>query len=442
MTGITRRRVAQASAALPFLSPRRAIAQAGAVHDVDVVIIGAGAAGIGAGRALRAAGKSFLIVEARDRVGGRVFTDASLGAPFDAGAVYIHWGEKNPWRGIAAELGAAIVDTHALPGSFRLFENEQPIQRAGRRAYALINQRFDIDVAPVPDIPMTERVAPDGEEALRAVNTLSRMALGEDAERVSALDYARLWEGDDYVVPGGYGNLVARASEGLPVRLGTIVHAIDWSGPGVLIDTDKGALRAGAVIVTVPVGVLRAGRIRFSPRLPDDTLRGLDGLGMGALMKIALRFDGRRFDIPQGTDLWDIAGPRATFDFECWPFDRDIVVAVLGGDHARDIARLGEEGAVALALERFERLVGTEARAAFRGGRLAGWSEDPFAMGSYSHALPGHADARALLAQPVGGKMFFAGEATGGENFGGAMTAGGATLAGEDAARRIMQAKI
>ncbi|MDB5641988.1 MAG: hypothetical protein JWN07_1305 [Hyphomicrobiales bacterium] len=435
----TRRFLLQSGAALALAAPRGVNAQAGAVVDFDVVIVGAGAAGIAAGRALARSGKSFVILEARDRVGGRVFTDASLGERFDAGAIYIHWAEKNPWRPLAEQLGVEILDSDRLPGSFRLFQDGVTIQRASRSGYAVVSERFDPDLAPVPDIAMTARVAADGDEALRAVSNLARMALGEEAERVSSLDYARLWSGDDFVAPEGYGSLVTRAAQGLPVRLSTQVRAIDWSQQGVIIDTDKGALRAGAVIVTVPVGVLRAERIRFTPRLPDDTLRGLDGLAMGALTKIALRFNGERFGIPSGTDLWDIAGPRETFDFECWPFDRNLVVAMFGGDHARDIVRMGEAAAVELALARFSRLVGDGARAAFLGGRLAGWSEDPFALGSYSHALPGHADARAMLAAPVGGRVFFAGEATGGESFGGAMTAGGAYLAGEAAALRIIK---
>jgi monoamine oxidase len=428
---LTRRRILQLGAATPFAT--RAFAQA--AFDFDVVVIGAGAAGIAAGRELARLGKSFVILEARNRVGGRVFTDMSLGERFDAGAIYIHWAEKNPWRKLAEQLGVEVLDSDRLPGSFRLYQDGETIQRTGRRGYTVVSERFDPDLAPVPDIAMTARVEADGDEALRAVSTLARMALGEEAERVSSLDYARLWSGDDYVAPNGYGSLVTRAADGLPVRLSTQVRAIDWSGQGVTIETDRGALRAGAVIVTVPVGVLRAERIRFTPRLPDETLRGLDGLRMGALTKIALRFNGARFGIAPGTDLWDIAGPRATFDFECWPFNRNLVVAMFGGDHAREIVRMGETAAVELALSRFVRIVGPSARRAFLGGRLAGWSEDPFAQGSYSHALPGRADARARLSAPVGGRIFFAGEATGGENFGGAMTAGGAYLAGEAAAR-------
>lgn len=435
---LTRRRILQSGAAFVAASPFVARAQS---TDVDVAVIGAGAAGIAAGRMLRALGRSYRVLEARQRVGGRVFTDDLQGEKFEAGALYIHWAERNPWRRLARELGVKLVDSDSVPGSFRLYQDGESVQRTSRRGYAITSERFDPDSGPVPDIAMTERVAPDGEDALRAVSNLARMALGEEPERVSALDYARLWAGEDDLVPDGYGGLVTRAAQGLDLSLGVVAQSIDWSGPGVRIETDRGTLRAGAVIVTVPVGVLKAERIRFTPRLPDATLSGLDGLSMGALTKIALRFNGARFNVPQGTDLWDIAGPRATFDFECWPFDRNLVVAVFGGDHAREITRMGEQAAVELALSRFARIVGGDARRAFLGGRLAGWAEDPFALGSYSHALPGRADARAKLAAPVGGRIFFAGEATGGDGFGGAMTAGGAYLAGETAARAAARLK-
>ena len=438
MDGMTRRRVLASAGALAVASP--AIAQTGAAHDADVVVIGAGAAGLCAARELQKLGRSFVLVEARDRVGGRVFTDTSLGQPFDAGAVYVHWAERNPWREIAGRVGASLVNADSIPGDFQLFENGRRAQRRGRRGFQIINEKFD-EHSRVPDVSLTERVRDEGDDALRAVYGMARMSLGEEAERVSSRDYARLWSGDDLVAPAGYGTLVADYAKGLPVSLSTRVTAIDWSGQGVVVTTDRGALRARSAIVTLPVGVLKAGSIRFTPALPDATQAGLDGLGMGALTKIAMRFEGDRFGLTPGTDLWDLVSDRATFDFECWPFDRNLVVAIFGGDHARDVVALGETGAVSLALERLKAIVGAGAEKAFRGGRLAAWSTDPFSLGCYSHALPGHADARAKLAAPVGERLFFAGEATGGENFGGAMTAGGASLAGIDAARKAARLK-
>ena len=409
----------------------------GAVFDRDVAIVGAGAAGISAAKELLRLGKTFVVLEARDRVGGRMFTDASLGAPFDAGAVYIHWAERNPWKGVAEALGVATIDNDSTPTPSRFYDHGAPAaQRGGERENsAATDTLFDTDAAPVPDVSMSERVAGLGEPGRRGAEAIARLALGDEPETISALDYARLWSGADLLVPSGYGALAQTFARGLDTRLSSPVNAIDYSGAGVSLETPAGRSRARAAIVTVPVGVLKSGAIRFTPGLPASTRDGLNGLDMGALTKIGLKFDGARFGIEPATDLWDRLGPRASFDFECWTWDRDLIVAYLGGDHARGVVGQGERAAIETALDELTRIIGPDARKRFVRGVLHGWCVDPLSMGCYSHALPGHADARAKLAAPVAERLFFAGEATGGEGFGGAMTAGGAFLAGQAAAR-------
>ena len=434
---LTRRTILAAAGGIAL--PRALLAQ-GAAFDTDVIVVGAGAAGLSAAKELRRLGKRFVVVEARDRVGGRVFTDKSLGAGFDAGAVYIHWAERNPWREIAQGFGREAVDEGSLPrGADKSFEDGAPAQPIRNRAayWSGLSDLFDTDAAPVPDVSFVERVAGNS-DMLRGASGMARMSIGEEPERISALDYARLWSGDDLVLPEGYGSLVEAYGADIPVRLATRVLSIDWSGAGVRVVTDAGMLSARASIVTVPVGVLAAESIQFNPPLPAPTIAGIDGIGMGALTKIGLSFGDARFGLPANSNLWDSLGPRASFNFECFPFDRNIVIAYLGGDHAREIVRMGEAAAVALLVERFAKLIGPEARSAFRGGRLHAWCTDPLSMGCYSHAMPGHADARLKLAQPVADRIYFAGEATAAGadgSFGAAMTAGGAFLAGQAAAR-------
>lgn len=426
-------------AATPLIS--RAQSQSA---EFDVAIVGAGAAGLACARECARLGASFAVLEARPRIGGRVFTDESLGAPLDTGAVYIHWAERNPWAGIAKERGVATVDSDSLPNHSRFFADDEPADRRRRRAgFASLDSLFDLEVGPVPDVSLLERVG-ENPDLRRGAHAIGRMAIGDEPERISALDYARLWSGTDLLVPTGYGKLVAAYGAELPVRLSTPVTRIDWRGGGVALDTPAGRLTARTVVVTAPVGVLAAERIAFDPPLPRETLAGLEGLAMGALTKIGLQFDGERFGIATGTDLWDQIGPRAGFDFECWPFDRNIVVVYFGGDHARTLCKLGEAAAVAEVVARFGRLVGADARAHLVKGKLYDWANEPFALGAYSHALPGHADARAALARPVADRLFFAGEAIGADSpadaFGGAMTAGGAFLSGRAAARQAVAA--
>jgi monoamine oxidase len=408
--------------------------------DTDVVIIGAGAAGLGAAQACVAAGKRYVMFEARDRIGGRVFTDQSLGTAFDAGAYYIHWAERNPWVAIARDLEIQTMDDGALPrGAWLRFEDGARIEALGRRNYfGEISRRFDDEPARVPDISFTEHVA-DNPELLPGVRGMARMSLGEEPERLSAKDYARLWSGDDLIVPQGYGTLVNRFGAAFRVHLSTPVQAIRWDGAGVEVTTSKGTVRGRAAIITVPVSVLAKGGIAFTPPLPMRTQEGLHGLGMGALSKVGLQFSGHRFGLSANTNLWDTSRDGAGVNFELWPGDSNLVVALFGGDLAREILSKGDAGAVAGLVDRLARLLGEDVRGAFVKGSVHGWVNDPWSLGCYSHALPGQADARAKLAEPLADRLWFAGEATAAVDgdFGPAMTAGGAFLAGASAARAI-----
>ena len=412
---------------------------AGTQADVDVVVVGAGAAGIAAARALVTAGRSVRVLEARDRMGGRAFTDhAGPGRiPFDAGAAYVHFADRNPWVAIAAELGIplqkhrgwgggqayrygerldAAANTARMEARDALWEMFEGWQETGARSLGEL----------VADAPPLVR-----EAALR----FGQQAIGEEPERIDLADLLSLWEGPDCIVPGGYGTLVTRAAEGLPIALSTPVSAIRWDGRGVALETPRGVVRAAAAIVTVPVGVLKAGAIGFTPALPAATLEALDGMRMGALSKVALAFDGERFGWPSPSDFVQAIGTGLTF--ELWPFSRDIVVATIGGDAARALMAPGEDAAISATLDVFAGIVGGEARKHFTGGRVAAWMHDQWSLGSYSVVEPGRAGVREALAQPVGGRLFFAGEATAGP---GAMTVGGATLEGRRAAATVIAA--
>lgn len=406
---------------------------------MDCIVVGAGAAGLAAARALEGAGRRILVLEAQARVGGRVHTDTVEGVPFDAGASYIHFADRNPWFAMAAQLGFKL-SVDAAKG-FMLFDNGVRVPEGGRRSsrsgFATVSAALDALDPTTPDVSMAAFAQGLGDGLLDPARRIARMSLGEEPERVSVRDYARLWSGDDYLVSDGFGRLVERASEGLPIHLDTPVDRIDWRD-GIVMDTPRGTLKARKAIVTVPVGVLAAGGIAFAPALPASTVDAIGGLSMGALTKIAIALKGERGDWPAASDLIDTR--RGGIDFELWPFGRPLVVATLGGDGARELVSLGEAAAVAEVTEMLVSLVGPRVREAIRGGRLAGWSASPWSRGSFSICLPGHADARRHLAEPVADRLFFAGEATAGpgESVGAAMTVGGASLAGQEAARQVL----
>jgi monoamine oxidase len=417
MIGLTRRHIlAGAVAALTTPAWRGAAA----MNEVDVAVVGAGAAGLAAAHELAAGGKSVVVVEARDRIGGRIHTDTALGLPFDAGASYIHWAEHNPWLAIARDRNVRLEQDAGGGAAPNLF--------------AILSGALDHYDRAAPDQSFADFTA-DKPSLRAAAGALTRLSLGEDPERVSMADYEQLWAGDDYLLPDGFGTLAARYGADVPVRLSTPVEAIRWDGPGVAIETPRGSLAAAAAIVTVPVGVLAADAIRFTPPLPAPTQEAIHGLGMGALTKIALRLNGAGLGYLEATDLFEVGDAANPMNIELWPFDRDLAILYAGGDGARALCALGNDGAVAEALDLLAGIVGGEARRHFIAGRLAGWWLDPYARGSYSVARPGHLAARAALAVPLADKIWFAGEATAG---GGAMTAGGALLEGRRAARAIV----
>ena len=408
------------------------LVRADAAIDADVLIVGAGVAGLAAAAEAQRLGARVILVEARGRIGGRVLTERFGTATYEAGALYIHWAERNPLTAIAAQSHLDAISDATVTPAIRSFDGgvETPSSVRARRSadFARLGDLLESDA--VADIALSQVGAQAAPPLAEAATGLARLALGEEPGRVSARDYARLWSGDDLVMPGGYGTLLDVLARGLDVRLGTPVSAIDWSGSGVAATTPGGTIRARHAIVTVPVGVLQADAIRFTPALPSATRDAIHGMGMGALSKIGMSFDFARFDLPRG-DIFARSGDTLS-DFDCKPFGRDVVVAIFGGDFAREITRAPRD-AVATALDAFVAVAGSDARRSFRDARVHAWHDDPWSLGCYSHCRPGSADARRALRVPVGDRLWFAGEASAME--GAAMTTGGAWLAGQAAAR-------
>lgn len=408
--------------------------------DIDIAVVGAGAAGLVAAHRAREKGLTARIFESRHRVGGRIHTDASLGVPFDAGAFYIHFAERNPWKAIAETLKVELVDDDTLWGGFNVFRNGVPIpadERMRRRgAFGRLAAAVEAK-DPGVDLSFAEAARRHAPELEAAAEGMTLLSLGEEAEHVSIRDYQMLDSGEDFVMPGGYGRLLEAYADGLDIALGTPVTEIDSRGPGVRISGPRGSITARAAVVTVPVSVLQAGGIRFLPDMPEPTRVALDGLRMGALTKVALKVEGNRFGLSPWTQFFDQGSGALGADllnFEFWPFERDLVIVFLGGNFARDLSKAGEAIAVATVRERLVAILGSEVEKSITGGRLAGWSVDPHALGGYSIAKPGHAGARKALEAPFNGFVYLAGEANAGAA---SMTAGGAALAATRAVDEI-----
>ena len=408
----------------------------------DVIVVGAGVAGLAAAGELRRRGRSCVVLEASGRIGGRAHTVEVGGAAFDLGASWLHAAERNPLAGIARAAGEAVQDSDAVRRSRFVIDGRAATssemagwERATARFEAVVGARADAG----PDIDFHSAMGLLGDDPWNAtIETWEAMMIAAaDPAQFSLFDW-RLneLEGSNLSVAGGIGSFVARRL-GPPageVRLGAAVREIGW-GDRVEVVTDAGRVRAGAVVVTVSTGVLAAagsaaGAIRFSPGLPETHLGAIAGLPMGLLSKVAFPAVGAdRLGIAENTSLRPrvIAG-QAAMSFGFWAYGAPLVVGFVGGPAAWKLEGGELEG---FARERLRGLLGREV--ALGAGVASDWGNNPLYRGAYAYARPGQMGARGVLGTPLGdGRLVFAGEATRMDGLAG--TVGGAWLAGVEAA--------
>ena len=411
--------------------------------DPDVVVVGAGAAGLAAAQILIGQGLSVVIVEAADRVGGRAWTESqTFGVPFDQGCSWINGAYGNPFTKIARDEGFTVVD-HSDAGS-ALYVKDQPASGSQWQAYDEAWGAIDAALSNAGrrglDVPASSVIPDDLDFSAVVQAWMGVMDYGVDFDELSTSDY---WNSSDsqpsFIVREGLGNVVATLADGLPVVLDTPVTDINWSGTGVTVTTPDGTLRARACLLTVSTGVLNAGSIRFTPALPDWKQEAVDGLPMGLLAKIPLQFDGARLGFNENDWLtyWVSNEPpiRACY-FVTWPFGYDYMVGNIGGSLGWELSGEGPEAAVEFALQEVVNMVGSDARKHFVKGTLTDWAVNPNTLGSYAALRPGYQGARRRLAEPLGDRLFFAGEAMGGDD---SALVNGAYKSGQMAARAIVE---
>ncbi len=426
-----------------------------------VIVVGAGVAGLGAARALVGAGHRAIVFEARDRIGGRVWTVELAGAPVDAGAMFIHGRVDNP----VADLFEAWELEHA-PRGWGL----QPVFDA-RRGVALEGGALRV----VRAIGAFERASVTLADALPAEASLADAVAAhvgglaaEDREvdrfaiehlfldlvesgplsRMSLRHYVHSefveLDGGDHVPARGFGAFVDRLAEGLDIRLSEPVRRIAHGEDGVSVTTTGGEYAASHVIVTVPLGVLQTGAIEFDPPLPERKRGAIDRLDTGNLEKVVLRFEeafwAEHDAGPTIVYFGERPGERPGFLDLSAAAGEPVLVGLFGGQSARDL----------LARERDDRIV-AEALAALRdvfgedvpeplASLVTRWHSDPHARGSYSYIPVGSdPDDMRALAAPVGQRLLFAGEATSPTAFG---TVHGALWSGVREAERIIGGSV
>ena len=418
---------------------RRSDVPAGVSGPVErVVVVGAGIAGLTAAKALAHGGVECVVLEARDRIGGRLHTVDLAGSPVDLGGSWIHMPGGNPMRAFADLVGVPCHAADPVPEivGFDCGEGRRLPATEAEAVLGLYTEAFPAAAGQLAAELGPDASAADGIEAFvagaglapdparRARQMLYAAVEAESADLAERQSLRWMWNEFEYdgnyfgdMPDGGYRRLVEAMATGIDVRLGVEVTEVALAAGGVRVRGADGASEEGShVVVTVPLGVLKRGAPRFSPALPPDRLAAIGRLGVGRVEKVALRFD---------EPFWRDAGfphlmvfPRDPGEWMIWALGLDAfgagpaLVFFVFHSHAARLSEAGRDGAARWALDLLAEATGRpcpEPAAV----AVTSWASDPYAGGAYTHIPPGASPADAdLLGEPVGGRLLFAGEHT------------------------------
>jgi monoamine oxidase len=434
--------IAAGTAAMAFASRTLArqstptTGSASASSDFDVIIVGAGLAGMGAGQALKLRGVQAVVLEARDRIGGRCFCDNSFPAPLDFGGQFfqqvvpnVFGGTNNPLYDLYIAQGGPDVPCVLIP-SFA--ENGVLLPDAEQAPFHDMTNSVGAELAVAgiaaqlgsADTSVAEATADLAGQPWYTLSTsFMGLAFNVPASQISVLDawndiqFAINPDGSpsDKVNPTGMGNFIAEFATGLDIRLSTRVTAIDLTGADrVTVVTDQGPLTAKAVIVTAPVSLLAAGEIAFKPKLPSAYTQAFDDLPFGVVDKVGVAFTSDIFgDIPANTIITSHQD-QDTVQFTMGLAKlagKPMMNMFVANDLARELEAEGEAAFDAQVREFVTATLGADAAAAIDRTHVIAWGSDPLTLGSYSAARVGKVAARATLAEPLDARLYFAGEA-------------------------------
>ncbi len=423
------------------------------VRNAKVLVIGAGMSGLAAARTLADKGVSVIVLEARDRIGGRTWTDSSLGLPLDLGASWIHGIKNNPMTELAKRFGADTAPTDYENGI--LFDSDG--SELSDSDYAEIEDLFESiyeEVAAMQedtDDDMSLQQAFDEVLAERDLSEDELRKLQFYAHQETALEYGAdpadlsLWEwdqdevfgGKDVVFPNGYSQITNGLAQGLNIRLNEKVTRISYGADGVEVETSSGTFGGEKAIVTLPLGVLKQASVKFEPSLPASKQVAIDRLAMGVLNKVYLKFPKIFWD--EEIENFGYLGERLG-EWSDWmsfvPYvGAPVLMAFHGGEKGFAIEELSDDAIIAGAMKTLRVIYG-DAIPEPEGYIITRWGKDPYSFGAYSHIPPfASGDDFDALFEPVDDVLYFAGEATSREY---PATQHGAYLTGVAAAKEIL----
>ncbi|KQY35037.1 hypothetical protein ASD38_00215 [Caulobacter sp. Root487D2Y] len=407
--------------------------------EVDVAVIGAGAAGLAAVSVLAAAPLRVVVLEAQGRIGGRAHTVSLDGLPLDLGCEWLHSADRNPLVEKIDALGLTIDKTPppwANPGATANFSAAE--RQAYGEAFATFDERIGTAAGEAGDRPASDLLEL-GDRWTPLLNAFSAYYNGAEFDQVSVKDYAAYDDSElNWRVAEGYGaGIAGLAPRGARIIDNCPVSVLRHDGALLSLETPKGVVRARTAVVCVPTAVLAAGGLRILPELPAK-LAAAEGLPLGLADKVFLKLEEPDAFAAESM-VYGAPGRTATGAYHLRPLGRPVIEAFFGGAHARALEAEGPGGSAAFAIDELVGIYGTGLRRRVSVLAQTAWAADPWARGSYSHALPGRAGERAVLAAPVDGRLFFAGEACSPHAF---STAHGAWETGERAAREVLAALL
>jgi monoamine oxidase len=428
-----------------FFYVKRATAATSNTLTADVIVIGAGIAGLAAAAKIQSSGKRVIVLEAQRTIGGRIITDRTLSVPLDLGASWIHGVNKNPINTLATTLklnkvatdynsiqrydfdGRPITDAEdSLVDSnySALMSKVSKIQRTAKTDQVLGTS--------IANIISTKQYSSFEQRALQySINTEIEHDYAADINNLSLKNWDQDSEfsGNDVLLPQGYDQIVNYLSTNLDIRLSTIVNQIDYRASTVSIQTSNGVFTAPKVIVTIPLGVLKTNAVTFTPSLPSAHNTAINRIGMGVLNKLYLLFP-KVFWEPQ-KQLLGYIGQQKGYWGEWYNYQyyigKPILLGFNAASYARTVEAYTDAQTISEAMSVLKTIYGNSIPNP-TGYKLTRWAKNPWSFGSYSYMATGASGADCdALTVPINNKLFFAGEHTNKQYLG---TVHGAYLSG------------
>jgi monoamine oxidase len=434
--------------------------------NADVIIIGAGIAGIAAARLLKAQGYNVLILEARNRIGGRIWTNNSLGYPLDLGASWIHGISNNPIKQLADKFelktlltdydARQIFDDQGTPLSDNAYNSlTDRYEAVYERVLAIQEKRIDDNLSDISwQTALAQELISENfnlrelQELYFSLNTELEHEYGADLNELSLLNFDKgeAFEGVDHLFASGYGQLIDKlvmdSKLTSNILMNQVVKSVDYSqNNSIKITTNKNVFNALAVIVTLPLGVLKANSVKFTPTLPQTKQNAIKKLGFGTLNKTYFRFPNCFWIDDDDSELYNFISSAKGHWSEWLNIhhynQQPILLGFNAGKYGKDIENLSDKALISDGMLTLQKAYGKTIPSP-KSYLITRWNADPYAKGAYSFIRIG-ASSKDYdeLAKPVNNKLFFAGEATSSKY---AATVHGAFLSGEREAKNIMSA--